>query len=248
MNNQLTDNNFWKNFWESKKNLIFKVKPDYTFSAIISELIKKRNIRSSIELGGFPGYYSIFLKKYFDLDTTLFDYYIHPKIIEELLSFNEMNVVDINIIEADLFNYQPLKKYDMVSSFGLIEHFSDTTDIISRHLRFLNDGGTIFITLPNFKGINGWVQKTFDRYNYDKHFIECMDIEVLSATAKKLGLKNVEVFYNGGFSIWLENKNDKNFFVKALVKCIWILGKVVSKIRKTENKFMSPYIVLIGEK
>jgi hypothetical protein len=193
-------------------------------------------------------YYSIFLKKYFSLDTTLFDYYIHPKIIQDLLNFNDMALADIHIIEADLFTYQPIKKYDMVSSFGLIEHFSDTKDIIGRHLTFLNDEGTLFITLPNFKGINGWVQKTFDRYNYDKHFIECMDLAVLSATAKNLGLKNVEVFYHGGFSTWLENKSDKNIFVKAIVKCIWVFGKIWSKIRKSENKLMSPYIVLIAQK
>lgn len=39
MSNNLTDRIFWKNFWESKKGLIFKVKPDYTFSTILGNLI-----------------------------------------------------------------------------------------------------------------------------------------------------------------------------------------------------------------
>ena len=247
MNSQLTDNDFWKHFWESKKNLIFKVKPDYTFSAIMGSLIKKRNIKSVIELGGFPGYYSVFLKKYFDLDATLFDYYIHPKIIKKLLDHNDMSLSEIHIIEADLFTYQPQQKYDMVCSFGLIEHFSDTKEIIAKHLSFLSDSGTLFITLPNFRGINGWVQKTFDQYNYDKHFIQCMDLQYLSATAKELGLKNVEVFYYGGFSVWLENKEEQTIRTKAVLKTIWFVGKVVSKIFRTENRFMSPYIVLKGQ-
>ena len=246
MNNQLTDNDFWKHFWESKKNLIFKVKPDYTFSTIIGNLIKKRNIKSVIELGGFPGYYSVFLKKYFGLDATLFDYYIHPKIIQKLLDYNDMHLSDIHIIEADLFTYQPKQKYDMVCSFGLIEHFSDTKEIIAKHLSFLSDGGTLFITLPNFRGINGWVQKTFDQYNYDKHFIQCMDLQYLSATAKELGLKNVEVFYYGGFSVWLENKDEQTIRAKAVLKIIWFVGKIVSKIFRTENRLMSPYIILKG--
>jgi len=246
--NKLTDNVFWKDFWESKKDLIFKVQSNYTFNRQLSRLIKDRNIKTVIELGGFPGYYSIFLKKYFDLKTTLFDYFIHPEIIQDLLVFNDLTIKDIEIIEADLFTYQPLEKYDLVASFGLIEHFLDTKEIISKHLNFLNDEGTLFITLPNFKGLNGWVQKTFDRYNYDKHFIACMDIDFLTTTAKDLGLKDVHVYYDGGFSTWLENKESKSFGVKMAVKLIWYFGKLVTKIGRFESKLFSPYIVMEARK
>lgn len=248
MNNHLTDNNFWKNFWESKKNIIFKINPNYTFAPLLTKIIHQRRIKSVIELGGFPGYYSVFLKKYFALNTTLFDYYIHPQIIKDLLVFNNLAITDIDIIEADLFNYQPLKKYDLVSSFGLIEHFLDTKDIIAKHLQFLNDNGTIFITLPNFKGANGWVQKTFDRNNYNKHYIACMDLAFLSQTAKQLGLNNVQTFYYGGFSTWLENKTEKPKWVQNIVNAVWLIGKILAKIIQVENKFLSPYIVLIANK
>jgi len=246
--NKLTDNVFWKDFWESKKDLIFKVQANYTFNRQLSRLIKDRNIKTVIELGGFPGYYSIFLKKYFDLKTTLFDYYIHPEIIQNLLVSNDLTIDDIKIIEADLFTYQPKEKYDLVASFGLIEHFLDTKEIIKKHLNFLNEDGTLFITLPNFKGLNGWVQKTFDRYNYDKHFIACMDIEFLTKTANDLGLKDIRVYYDGGFSTWLENKESKSFGVKLAVKMIWYFGKLITKIGRFESKIFSPYIVLEAKK
>jgi trans-aconitate methyltransferase len=248
MSNNLTDRTFWKNFWESKKGLIFKVKPDYTFSAILAKLIKERNVKTAIELGGFPGYYSTFLKKYFDLKVTLFDYFIHQKIIDELLVFNDLKSSDINIIEADLFTYQPTGKYDLVSSFGLIEHFENTKDIVEKHLMFLNEGGTLFITLPNFKGVNGWVQKNFDQYNYDKHNISCMDLSFLNSVAKELSLKKVKTYYTGGFSTWLENKESKSSFDKAVVTTIWFGGKIVSKVWRKESKLLSPYIVLEARK
>jgi 2-polyprenyl-3-methyl-5-hydroxy-6-metoxy-1,4-benzoquinol methylase len=60
--------------------------------------------------------------------------------------------------------------------FGLIEHFNDTKFIIGEHLKFLKPGGTLFITLPNFKSVNGWVQRSFDKENYDKHNINSMDL------------------------------------------------------------------------
>lgn len=248
MNNQLTDNCFWKFFWESKKNLIFKINANYTFGPLLGKVINQRGIKSAIELGGFPGYYSIFLKKYFALNTTLFDYFVHPQIIKELLAFNDLTIADIDIIEEDLFAYHPLKKYDLVSSFGLIEHFLDTKDIIAKHLDFLNNNGTIFITLPNFKGVNGWVQKTFDRENYDKHYIGSMNLAFLSATAHQLGLNNVQTFYYGGFCTWLENETEKPKWVQFIVKAIWFFGKIVAKIIPIENKALSPYIVLVANK
>ncbi|HEY0670005.1 MAG TPA: class I SAM-dependent methyltransferase, partial [Sphingobacteriaceae bacterium] len=175
MNEHLTDRNFWESFWRSKTDLIFKIKKDYVFGDQLRQAADDIHAKTAIELGGFPGYYSIYFRKYLNLDTTLFDYFISKDIIKELLAANGLDENDIHIIENDLFRYQPERQYDIVSSFGLIEHFGDTQDIISRHIQFLKPGGRLFITLPNFKAVNGWVQKTFDRENYDKHNIRSMD-------------------------------------------------------------------------
>ena len=64
MENELTDRSFWANYWESKKDLAFKVPANYTFHQLIQQIVKDRKIETAIELGGFPGYYTIFLKKY----------------------------------------------------------------------------------------------------------------------------------------------------------------------------------------
>ncbi|RVU01867.1 class I SAM-dependent methyltransferase [Mucilaginibacter limnophilus] len=244
MENNLTDRSFWKSFWEAKTGLIFQLKANYVFGDILARLVKEKNIRSAIELGGFPGYYAIYLKKYLQLDTTLFDYYIHHDIINKLLKANGLSESDINIIEADLFNYTPEKQYDLVSSFGLIEHFNDTKAIIETHLQFLKPGGVLFITLPNFTGVNGWVQRKFDIDNYNKHNISSMNLQLLADSCKALGLKEVECYYSGRFSIWLENKAQKSGLTKAFLKAVWLGGKVLTKIVPVESKALSPYIVL----
>lgn len=244
MENNLTDRAFWKSFWESRKNLIFALKPDYVFGDILAGLIKTHNVKNAIELGGFPGYYSVYLKKYLQLDTTLFDYYVHDGLVKQLLEKNGLKEGDINIIEADLFNYKPEKLYDMVLSFGLIEHFSDTASIIKTHLQFLKPGGVLFITLPNFTGVNGWVQRKFDKENYDKHFIDCMSPAFLAETCKALDLKEVESYYHGKFTVWLENKSQQSAVAKGIVKAIWVAGKVFTKIVPVESKALSPYIVV----
>jgi len=248
MEQNLTDRAFWKAFWKSKKDLIFYIKPDYHFAGIIKKLVADNGIRSAVELGGFPGYYTVYYKKYLNLDATLFDYFIHDGLIKELLEKNGLKFEDISVIEADLFTYQPVKKYDLVSSFGLIEHFSDVKDIISRHVNLLNPKGTLFITLPNFTGVNGWIQRKFDRENYSKHNIATMNPALLAQACKELGLVEVESYYHGRFSVWLENNARQTGLVRSIVKTIWLAGKLFTKAIPVETKMLSPYIVLKARK
>lgn len=248
MANELTNRLFWKNYWESKNDLIFEIPEKYVFKDIFDKIFKTHRINSVIELGGFPGYYATFLKKFYHTNTTLLDYFIYPEITQKLLLKNGLVESDVAIIEADLFSYHPLKKYDLVLSCGLIEHFENTKSIIAQHLLYLNDGGKLLITLPNFKGVNGFVQKTFDIENYNKHNINSMNINLLTTIAKELGLKDVSAYYYGGFSVWLENKQQKSILTKSLVKAIWYAGKLLTKPFGYQSKFFSPYIVLEATK
>ena len=248
MENQLTDRTFWTNYWESKPDLAISIDKNYLFHQYLEEVVLKDKSKTAIELGGFPGYYSIFLKKYLHVETTLFDYFIHRGILKEVLEKNNLSEQDITLIEADLFQYKATEKYDLVLSCGLIEHFKDTKDILARHLEFLNPHGTLFITLPNFRGVNGWVQKTFDRDNYEKHHIECMDPKLLRKFMEELGLEVIKASYIGKYSVWLENKDQKSFLTKAFIKSIWYIGKVFTKLCPFESKALSPYILLEAKK
>lgn len=244
MANLLTDRNFWVNYWESKTDLSVAIPPNYLFHQELTEIAKREQVNTAIELGGFPGYYAVFLRKYLKLDVTLLDYFVHPPLTAQLLATNGLGANDIEIMERDLFNYQPEKQYDLVLSCGLIEHFLDTEDIINKHIAFLAPGGTLFITLPNFKAANGWFQKNFDKENYDKHNIDCMDPAMLKKIVEKAGLKVSQARYFGKFSIWLENENEKSLSVRAFKKVCWVAGKVFTKILSFESKQLSPYIIL----
>jgi SAM-dependent methyltransferase len=248
MANLLTDRDFWVKYWESKTDLSVIVPENYLFHRQLGNLVKREKVKTAIELGGFPGYYAVFLKKYLKLDVTLLDYFVHEPITNQLLEANGLSKGEVSIIETDLFNYQSEKQYDLVLSCGLIEHFNDTEDIINRHVNFLKPGGTLFITLPNFRSVNGWFQKTFDKENYDKHNIDCMDPAFLKAIVEKTGLKVVQASYFGGFGLWLENEKEKSAGVRLFKKASWFVGKVLTKIIPFESKTLSPYILIEAKK
>ena len=248
MSNLLTDRQFWVDYWESKTGLSVNIPADYLFHKELASIISTQNVKTAIELGGFPGYYAVFLKKYFKLDVTLLDYFVHQPVTNALLQANNLKESDVHIIETDLFNHTEEQKYDLVLSCGLIEHFNDTRDIIQRHIDFVKPGGTLLITLPNFRALNGWFQKSFDKDNYDKHNIACMDPQLLAKICRDAGLEVIQSRYFGHFSLWLENEKQKPAGVQLLKKSLWLAGKVFTKIFPFNSRQLSPYIILEARK
>jgi SAM-dependent methyltransferase len=168
--------------------------------------------------------------------------------LNELETANNLKTGSIEVVEVDLFNYTPQKKYDLVVSNGLIEHFVDTKNIIQKHVEQLNSGGILLITLPNFKSLNGWFQKTFDLENYEKHNINCMDLDLLHNACQGLGLTEIQTRYDGKFMLWFERENDKPLWVRLLKKAIWLPLKVFFKIIPIDTKAFSPYIIVTAKK
>ncbi|MBN2807639.1 MAG: class I SAM-dependent methyltransferase [Prolixibacteraceae bacterium] len=248
MSEHLTDRQFWLDYWENKNDLIQKIGPGNYFKALFDRVLTNSNHQTSLEIGGFPGYLSIFLKKYYQLTPTLLDYVIHRERIEELLTYNDLGIDDVTCNETDLFTAEPDQQYDLCLSLGFIEHFSDTRDLLERHVQFLKPGGTLLIIVPNFLGMNGWFNKTFDRPLYDKHYLDCMDKEHLKLVASSLALDKVETFYYGKFSIWLENYSSQKMLVKLFFKLSWTIGKILTKLLPFESRHFSPYTVLIAKK
>lgn len=60
-------------------------------------------------------------------------------------------------------------RFDVVFSNGLVEHFSDTNQIVSALAALLKPGGLLLTLIPNLCGTLGWLQKTFNRAIYDIH-------------------------------------------------------------------------------
>ena len=99
MNAELTNRADWILYWQSKSDIVVEIPEIYPFLDIIQGVFKTNvDIQSVIELGGFPGTFSVIFKKYFNHDVTLFDQFIDINIIENLLIKNKLNLRDIKFL------------------------------------------------------------------------------------------------------------------------------------------------------
>ncbi|MCX7987690.1 MAG: class I SAM-dependent methyltransferase [Bacteroidales bacterium] len=245
---KLTDKKFWENYWLSKKNIFKLIPRNFIFSDLFSDIIRKHNPKTAIEIGGFPGLHSIFLYKYFQIKPTLLDIVVIPSIVDKLCQINNIPHATIACYEADFFDNNPSQQYDLVFSNGFIEHFTDTEKVIQQHIQYLNQGGTLLITLPNFKSLNGWFQRVFDPENYRKHNIQCMDKKLLERICENLQLHEVNVFYYGYFSIWIEEKAQKKLLARLTRLILFYPLKLFFRLTKINTKYFAPYLVIRATK
>jgi len=246
MNKEITDKKFWEKYWGSKT--IFQiVEENYSFSNIFKEELTDKNYKSMVEIGGFPGYFAIYFRKYWGYKTTLLDYIINHQIVEKLLKINKLKPGDIELAKTDFTKYEGSKKYDVVFSLGFIEHFEDTADIIKRHWKMVNPGGKMIIGIPNFLGINGIYQLLFDPAILNVHNLNSMDSVRLKAILKNSGIKNFKVFYVSGAMVWLESLNKRKPILRFFTRILNFIGLGLTRLG-IKGKFVSTHIFIVAEK
>jgi SAM-dependent methyltransferase len=242
MENNLTNRNYWIEYW---KNYSYKPIPKKTFFDKCIPITSENNrTKTFIEIGGFPGLMSIYFYKKYHYKTSLLDFYIDKDIINKLEEINQIPKNSIKLIEYDFFLYKSNVKFDLVFSLGFIEHFNNTYDVIKRHVDIVANNGSLLIILPNFKGLNGWIQKKFDKDNYYAHNLDSMEIANLKKIIEKLQLKNTKIEYTAKPMLWLANNNTNNNFIRSGVRLLSFFLKLIP----IKCKFLSPYIIISATK
>lgn len=238
--------NFWVKYWESKQP-IKKLTRRHFFRTLFETHFIENEGKTLIEVGGFPGTYAVYLAKYFGFKTTLLDYVENKKLLHEIMRLNNVDSNRVQSMKADFLNYQAKNRYDAVVSFGFVEHFDDTKEIIRRHVALCKSGGKLLIAIPNFLGLNGSIQKKFDPENLKVHNLRSMDIKVLHEVMSKQNVKEYSIDYYGGLLIWLEKMHTKPLTVRIfffVVNCIGLCLKFFG----FNSKWSSPYIIITATK
>ena len=175
------------------------------------------------------------------------DYINSVNQIKELLHFNNLSLKDINIVSSDFFSFKTIKKYDVVFSYGFIEHFSEIEKVLAKHWELVKPGGKLIIVYPNFLGINGLLQVLFDPENLIVHNLSIMLMRNLNEKLQLAGIHKYKIFYYGGLGIWLEGLDKRSLVLKSFIYALAAFGKVL-KILDINNRLISPQIVLVAKK
>lgn len=243
MNSYMNQEEWDKQYERSKSALL-----DYHEPKVFKDVFSRYLVHggSCFEIGCYPGDFLIYLGKTFNyvvsgIDATPFVRSLNEKIVD--------NGVDIGeIIHGDFFQMSQQTQYDVVCSFGFIEHFEDTEDLIARHVRFVKPGGTLIISSPNFRGMQHLLHRALDKENLDKHNLLAMD---LNRWTKALQRNNMIVEFRGHYmtaDFWVEQSNSPNILIKKISHCVKMTCGHIERRMKMPNPITSPFMICVARR
>jgi 2-polyprenyl-3-methyl-5-hydroxy-6-metoxy-1,4-benzoquinol methylase len=233
-----TDLQFWSNYWDGVDITPTK---DVFYKNLITDIPQRGRVA---EIGGFPGKLSTYFITNKNCELTIVDFFIKEEIIRKVEAVNNLQDNSIKFIKGDFVNDAFTETFDVVCSFGFLEHFTNTEEIIEKHLSLLRPNGHLLITIPNFRGINGLVQWLFDRENLKKHNLKAMNTKKLKYILSEQKVKSYEIGYFGGAHVWVE-KGTETKFIKIVIK---LLNKLLRFMPLKNNIVFATHIYIKASK
>ena len=159
--NLLSSETYWSRKWSDQKpvsTITFDPsRPSFRdqHRLFLQTLPRKRDLRL-LEVGCYPGRFMWYFHRYFGYHVSGLDYV--EWCCDQSRQLLQKEGIAGEVIHGNLFAYQPPSpdaRWDVVASFGFIEHFNDTAGVIRKHLDLLKPGGYLVLAIPNHQGVYG---------------------------------------------------------------------------------------------
>jgi 2-polyprenyl-3-methyl-5-hydroxy-6-metoxy-1,4-benzoquinol methylase len=229
---------YWTSFWDQLAlpkmvDISHKSISNYDFrkiNEVYTRTLSPSPSQKLLELGCGNSVFLSYFHKEFGYDVYGLDYSeLGCKQTERILARDN---VKGTIVQGDIFNppSELIGQFDVVCSFGVLEHFEDSTATVKAFSKFLKPGGTLITTVPYLKGATGLLQKIMNKPVYDIHVL--MDREDLKGFIKNAGLNLTYCEYHLpiSFGVTLEQSGDHKVsflpFKKLILKSLQVLSKV----------------------
>jgi SAM-dependent methyltransferase len=194
----LTDAKFWEDYWGGF-SLPDAVDENRSFDRGLAGRLRTLLEGASggvLEIGCAPGRWLAFLSREFGLGVSGIEFTADGAAATRR-NLELLGVQQADIREGDFLTVAPSPRYEVVVSFGFVEHFTDVEAVIARHAAWVRPGGLVIIGVPNFRGVHGWLQKALDPEVLARHNLAIMDIDRLAVIGPASGLVTESVVYLG---------------------------------------------------
>ncbi len=185
--NCLTDVCYWQT--SRPKCQVTPAVDPYTFEPFLERFIPPNPDGTALEIGAVPGHYLAALSLGLGYQPVALDFV--PEVQELPAAFRRVGIPNLRAIQQDFLKWHPEERFDVVTSFGFIEHFRDWQPILSRHWELVKPGGWLAVGVPVF----GPMQMLLRRLVYtpeklalalQSHNLEATSLRNLRAASRQL--------------------------------------------------------------
>ncbi len=247
--NSLTTSTYWG---ARQRNQVLKDKnatSSYEWLDVIEPYLKEYEHQTFLEIGCSPGHVSAAICSRVALHPEGIDY--SPESDLYLKNMETVGFADAKLHKCDLYSFDVIKKFDVVGSFGLVEHFSDTKEVLYHHDRLLRKNGLCVIVIPNFRKIQYLYHYIFDRTDLNNHNIYSMNLKIFEDFAQEASHKILFLGYSGKLKFWNVDSTGNqftNYLRKNLSRFVRVSASTIGEVLPSNHPYLAPWIVYVGEK
>jgi len=246
----LTDQSYWNSNFGALD--YFKFSDAIPENSNISRYLLPDQNKTCIEIGAYPGGNLGYFVKKFGYQPTALDFLENAPFIVENMRHN--GIENCQLINQDFLAWQPDRQYDVVASFGFVEHFVEYDKVIQKHIEILRPGGYLILSVPFFSPLQMYVRKLFYRAEHlDKilrvHNRKIMNLaELKKQVARGNNTQLIFANYIREMTIWFPKSPDilKPHMLKYY-DSLKMLEKIFARLNWS-SRFFSPSILLIAQK
>lgn len=244
MGEKLSEKTFWDGYWDKEKKTGDPT--DYLFNELLINYLPYGG--TYLEIGCTPGTTLVNFYKTFGYSVTGMDY---SQVDTVRRTLQRYDVRTGKVIESDFTTTPVFDQFDVVASFGFVEHFENYAEIVCKQAEFVKPGGYLVVEIPNLRYFNWLLYRIFDRDLLDIHNLKIMSPSALSMPIQSTGEYTIR-FCNYYFTnLLFFNANNPVIARYPLIKrTVFVLRKLMRAMRidNLPNKLFSPYIILIAQK
>ena len=199
--------------------------------------------RSCLEIGCYPGR---FLAVFGELGYELFGIDFADEVAALPAWLKQRGYRVGSFWAQDFTCFETERKFDVVASFGFIEHFTEWEAVLAKHAALVADQGCLVIEAPNFTGaFQHWLHSNFDQLNYARHHIPAMDIDRWVKILQKCGFQIRYCGYFGRFRFWTEPQ-PRPLTQRSILAALRMLQPGLRLVLPADHKAYAPFCGVIA--
>jgi L-malate glycosyltransferase len=243
LKNNLADQSYWDSGYSGYE--LTEQTDEDAIKKWIAQYIPANKEGTCFEVGCFPGRYLTFIGK---LGYELNGLDLTPRVQKEFPEWLRSRGYKVgSFYMEDFFKFKNETQYDVVCSFGFIEHFKNWEEVFIKHLPMVKKGGYLIIETPNFKGImQRLIHFLLDYENYKRHYIPAMNPSKWEQICRKNGFNIIHKGYIGEFQFWVDKAPVKGWRKSLFQKLIDNYPRL--KKMKPGNPMYAPYCGIIAKR
>ncbi len=159
------------------------------------------------------------------------------------------NISDYALYKDDFMAFQH-EQYDIVVSFGFLEHFPNWKDMLAKHIELVKPGGYLVVSVPNLRNFQYHLHKWLDPEFENEQVVESTNLETLRGAVNEDGLTVVHAGYYQTFQFFCHHRQvPRNFLRRYSIDTLRLIGAFFTRTGiNIPNRNFSPQVVCIAKK